>query len=117
MNGWEYLLLVAVAIAVIIIIIYLVRMYGDIREKEAIEFEQIKKKEAEQREQVKQRRLETMGRCQSCKYAECKRDCHSCENKITDVGFTLCRCVKYNFDQNENCPYYKEKENKNVDIQ
>lgn len=117
MTTFEYLLLVAVVIAIIIIVIYFIRMYGDIREKEAIEFEQIKRKEAEQREQVKYRRLKTMGRCGTCKYADCARDCHKCINKLTDVGFTLCRCVKYNFDQNEDCPYYEEKENKNVDIQ
>ena len=110
MNGWEYLLFVVVTIVIIRIVVYFVRIYGDIREREAIEFEQIKRKEAEQRGQVKQGRLKTMGRCPSCKYSDCVKDCYKCANKITNVGFPLCRCVKYNFDQNKDCPYYEPKE-------
>ena len=110
MNGWELILGVAAAIGVIAFIVYMIRIYGDMRAEEEREYQKNKQKEAEQREQVKQGRLETMGRCGTCKYADCVRDCHKCINKITDVGFTLCRCVKYEFDQNENCPYYEKKE-------
>ena len=117
MEGWELILTIIFAIGVIAFIVYMIRIYGDMRAKEEREYQRNKQKEAEQREQVKQGRLKTMGRCGTCKYADCARDCHTCVNRITDFGFSICRCVKNNFDKNENCPYYKEKENKNVDIQ
>lgn len=53
-----------------------------------------------------------MSRCTHCKYDECNASgvCYdTCPMYIADNEYTCCKCVMYDFDKNEDCPYFVDR--------
>lgn len=55
-----------------------------------------------------------MSRCANCKHDEC-HSIDMCDKKCpmyTDCSeYSHCKCVVYDFDYNEDCPYFEEATN------
>lgn len=54
-----------------------------------------------------------MSRCADCKYDKCDAVgvCYdTCPMYSEDDGRSYCKCVAYDFDYNEDCPYFVDKE-------
>lgn len=54
-----------------------------------------------------------MSRCKQCKYDICYSidGCNKkCPMYMPNDGVSHCKCVAYDFDDNEDCPYFVDKE-------